>query len=427
MTISLSSNLFFAIQLKTLRRKVISSNTITSVKLESAVRDTMYSIKELNKVGTKEAMTNLQSSVQQLVLIFNNWIDLNQLEENPNESLMKGLSALETLRNTIVRHLGNQYSSNHEELTDYDIVLLDKIYEKLDRLLVIYNNIEGRIGQIKNIDKGDGGLSQWASNIEEISKLYRHSRIPNEHPKYIQLESALTRVDKIFPELINFQGSKEVKESVQIKDGVHYYEIGYYNEGELNYLVWIDALDGSLRHFEDYTESNNDVAIFQSAALNSAKNFMDRFETYEQIVEGVSTITDENTKNIVYAFQFTPVLEKVAMVSDCVNVNVSSKGGKVIKYSSYFSNTKLPSTELKVPLEDIEEEHADQLVNMKYNGLSVVRSFYTHYRPVVTYNYKSTGKDNITKLYFDVATGSQVYESYSVYEPVSYITADENF
>lgn len=427
MTISLSSNLFFAIQLKTLRRKVISSNTITSVKLESAVRDTMYSIKELNKVGTKEAMTNLQSSVQQLVLIFNNWIDLNQLEENPNESLMKGLSALETLRNTIVRHLGNQYSSNHEELTDYDIVLLDKIYEKLDRLLVIYNNIEGRIGQIKNIDKGDGGLSQWASNIEEISKLYRHSRIPNEHPKYIQLESALTRVDKIFPELINFQGSKEVKESVQIKDGVHYYEIGYYNEGELNYLVWIDALDGSLRHFEDYTESNNDVAIFQSAALNSAKNFMDRFETYEQIVEGVSTITDENTKNIVYAFQFTPVLEKVAMVSDCVNVNVSSKGGKVIKYSSYFSNTKLPSTELKVPLEDIEEEHADQLVNMKYNGLSVVRSFYTHYRPVITYNYKSTGKDNITKLYFDVATGSQVYESYSVYEPVSYITADENF
>lgn len=425
-TISLGANLFFAIQLKSLKKKVINSNAITSTKLESAIRDTMYSIKELNKTGTKESMNDLQLSVQQLVLIFNNWVDLNQSEEKPNEPLMKGLSSLGTLRNTMVYYLGNQYNNNDGQLTDPDIVLLDKVYEELDRLLVIYNNIEKHIDKVKNTDdKGDGGLCQWAANIDEISKLYCHSRIPNKHLKYVQLDSVLTKIDDIFPILGSFEGSKEVKESVQIRDGVHYYEIAYYHEDELNYLVCMDAVDGSLRHFEDYTEVYNDRIVLKDEALKIAKNFINKLESYRQVEDGMSTITDKNSNSTIYAFQFTPILEDIAIISDCINVNVSSKGGNIIKYSSSFSNTKIPSTEPVVTLEDIEEKYKEEFVNMEYGGLSVARSFYTHYKPVITYNYKSTEKESTTKLYFDVATGNQVYESYSVYKPIPYTTAED--
>ena len=87
LVISLSANLFFAVRLRILKRKVASSSTVTSTKLESAIRDTMYSIKELEKADTEGAMSDLQLSVQQLALIFHNWTDLNQSEKHPKESL----------------------------------------------------------------------------------------------------------------------------------------------------------------------------------------------------------------------------------------------------------------------------------------------------------------------------------------------------
>lgn len=422
--VSLSANLFLIIQLRTLKQKMASTNISTSTKLESAIRDTMYLIKELNETDTEETINNLQSSVQQLVLIFNNWIDLNQSKGGMDGSL-KGLSALETLRNTIVYHLGNQYSNNGEQLTYHDMVFLDRVYEKLDRLLVIYSNIEKHIDKIKNTDdKGNGGLCQWAANMDEISKLYRHSRIPNEHPEYIQLETVLAKIDEIFPILGDFQGSKEIEESVQIRDGVHYYEIGYYYGDELSYLVWMDAIDGSLRLFEDYTGDYNDRVVLGNEALNIAKNFMNQLESYNKIIDSISTINDRNLKNTIYAFQFVPVLEDTTIVSDCININVSSKGGNILKYSSSFSNTQMPNIEPVVTLEDVEEKHKEQFVNMEYDGLSVVRSFYTYYRPVVAYNYKSTEKKDATKLYFDVVTGNQVHESYSIYEPIPYVTVE---
>ncbi len=426
LTISLSANLFFAVRLRILKQKVASSNTVTSTKLESAIRDTMYSIKELEKADTERAMGDLQLSVQQLVLIFNNWIDLNQSEKNPKEPLTKGLSALETLRNTVVYHLGNRYNNNNKQLMSYDMVFLDRVYEKLDRLLVIYNSIERRIDKIKSTDdKDNGGLCQWAANMDEVSRLYRHSRTPNEHPEYIQLGPALARIGKAFPILENFQGSREVEESVQIRDGVHYYEIDYYYGDGLGYLVWIDAIDGSLRLFEDHTGDYNGRIVFKDEALNIAKNFMNGLESYNKVTDSVSVITDKNSENTVYAFRFVPVSGDTAIVSDCIDINISSKGGNIIKYSSSFSNTEVPNIGLAVALEDLEEDHREQFINMEYDGLSVVRSFFTNYRPVVAYNYKSTEKESTTKLYFDVATGNQIYESYSVYESIPYVTVED--
>ncbi|HZK57580.1 MAG TPA: hypothetical protein VFD17_04630 [Clostridia bacterium] len=422
---SLGANLFFAVRLKVLKQKVISSNTVTSTKLESAIRDTMYSIKELNKTDTEKSMSDLQFSVQQLVLIFNNWIDLNQSEKDPEKPLANGLDALETLRNTVVYHLGNRYNSGGQ-LTNCDMVFLDKIYEKLDKLLVIYNNTEKRIDKIRDTDdKASGGLCQWAVDMDEISRLYRHSRIPNEHPEYIQPDSVLTKIDETLPMLKDFQGSGKMGESVQIRDGVHYYEIGYYRGDEPDYLIWIDAIDGSLRLFEDYTGHYEGGTVFENEALNIAKNFMSELESYGEVEDSVSVVTDKDTGGTIYAFQFIPISGDMAIASDCINVNVSSKGGSVIRYSSSFSNTEVPNVEPVVTPVDIEEKHKEQFFDMEYDGLSVVRSFYTNYKPVVAYNYKSTKKESTTKLYFDVATGNQVHESYSVYESVPYITVND--
>jgi len=431
MIISLCGNLFLTIQLRSLKSNVSSSNLVISTRVESYIRATMLSIKALAETGAKEEMIELQRSVQQLVSTFNNWIDLNQTEDNVNEPLMRGLTGLESLRNIVVHHLNNQYSSRSEQLTDYDIVVLDKIYEQLDRFLIVYNNIQGRAVEIKNPSNSDGGLGQWASNMEEISRLYRHSRIPNEHPKYIGLGSILTSTNIMFPEINSLVESKivteKIKEDVQIQDGVHYYEIGYYTEGELLYSVWVDAIDGSLRQFEDYTTEDNNGFFSKDEALNIAKKFMNRFSSYEQVIDGVSSIIDENTKNTIYAFQFIPDLGDITVISDRIKVSVSSRGGKLLKYSSSFSNTMVPNIEAMVTLEDIEEKYSEQLVDMQYKGMSIVRSFYTHYRPVITYNYQAIKKEETRKLYFDLVTGNQVYESYSVYEPVAYITAEDSY
>ncbi|HZJ77074.1 MAG TPA: hypothetical protein VFC70_05130 [Oscillospiraceae bacterium] len=428
MVVSLCANLFFISRLWTLKQKVASTNISTSAKFESAIRDTMYLIKELDDTETEETINNLQSSVKQLVLIFNSWIDLNQSNEKSDESLEKGLGALETLRNTIVYHLGNQYSNNGGQLTYHDMVFLDRVYDKLDRLLVTYGNIEKHTDKIKNAnDKGSGGLCQWAASMDEISKLYRHSRIPNEHPEYIGSGTVLAKIDEIFPMFRDFQDPgkiEKIEETVQIREGVHYYEISYYHGGELSYLVWMDAIDGSLRLFEDYTGNYNNKTVDGDGALGIAKDFMNRLEPCNEVVSSMSIIKDENSKNTIYAFQFIPVSEGTTIISDCIDINVSSKGGNIIKYSSSFSNTQVPNTEPVVTLEGIQEKYEEEFVDMEYDGLSVVRSFYTYYRPVVAYNYKSTEKKNTTKLYFDVITGNQVYESYSVYEPISYIKTE---
>ncbi len=437
MAISLGANLFLVIRLKTFKQKVANSSTLTSEKLESAVRDTMYSIKELegmdtevstkksNETDTKKTINDLQFSVQQLVLVFSNWIDLNQPDEDPDGPLGKGLGALETLRNTIVHHLGNQYDSNGKQLTNYDVVFLNRVYEKLDGLLTVYNNTEKHIDKIENIEHQDSlAICQWATGIEEISRLYRHSRTTNEHPEYMQPDSILAKIDDIFPGLRNFHGTREIEESVQIQDGVHYYEISYHHDDELDYLIRMDAIDGSLRLFEDCTEDYNSRLVSKADALNIAKNFMNELESYEDVIDSVSIVDDEDSDNTVYAFKFTPILDDTAIVSDCVNINVSSRGGNIMRYSSSFSNTEIPDMSSMVALKDVEDEYKEQFTDMMYNGLSVIRSFYTYYRPVIAYNYKLITEENTTELYFDVVTGNQVCESYSVYEPIHHTAAD---
>jgi len=124
MIVSLIGNLFLTIQLRSLKNNINSSNLSLSTRVESGVRATMLSIKELKETGTKKKMIDFQRSIQQLVSTYDNWIDLNQTEDNLNEPLIRGLTGLEVLRNIVVHHLNNQYSSRSEQLTEYDIVVL---------------------------------------------------------------------------------------------------------------------------------------------------------------------------------------------------------------------------------------------------------------------------------------------------------------
>ncbi|ABW19983.1 YcdB/YcdC domain-containing protein [Alkaliphilus oremlandii] len=424
---SLLGNLYLAVQLRSIKKSVSSSNAMISRKVESGIRDTMYSVKAFMDIGGKDELTNLQRSVHQLTTIFNNWMDINNTTSDPNEPMKRGLSGLESLRNTLVHHLNNNYSSHNEELTEYDQELLAKIYESLDRLLSIYHNIEGRLREIKRADKSDGGLTQWANNMEEISRLYRHSRTPNHHPTYLEADTVLARVKEKFPELSNFSGTINISDKVQMKDGVHYYEIKYVIEDQVQYSMWMDAIEGSLRRFEDHRENESSTTVFKEAALNIAKSFMERFESYENMRHGVSLIKEEGTEDTVYAFEFVPIIEDIAIISDNIKVNVASKNGKILKYSSDFSNTSVPILKEKSQLSDIEEKHAEKLADMVYTGMAIVRSFYTNYQPVMTYSYKSAKNEENRRLYFDMATGNQVYEAFSVYEPVSYMDKEANY
>lgn len=427
--VSLAGNLFSVIQLRNLRRRITRSNMETSIKLESAIRDTMYSIRELNKIDDEETMKKLQLSVHDLALISNNWLSLNKFKDRPEGQSDKGSNSLETLRNAVVYHLGNQYKNNGK-LTHYDIVFLDKAYERLERLLDIYGNIQ-KPRKIIKWNKGDSGLDQWIDSVEEMCRLYRHSRVPNEHLNYADLDVLLAKTYKKLPVLKDFKGTRDINEPVQVREGIHYYEINYYYGQEPAYLLWIDAVDGSLKLYEAYIEEAGGKNTFRNEAFNIAKNFINKFlvhNDYDDFIEKVSIINNgEGPDNTIYSFEFTPVKEDISIVSDSISVDVAARTGNVIKYSNSFNGTEVPATRPTIAIEDLEEIWADKLANAEYNGLSVVRSFYTNYNPAVAYNYKSVEDENIGKLYFDVVTGNQIYESYSVYEPIYYITEEDRY
>ncbi len=75
-----------------------------------------------------------------------------------------------------------------KKLSEYDREMLVKMNEQMERFLVIYHNIEGRLNELIDPENSDGGLGQVSEQIQEIALLYRHSVIPNEHPEYLTLD-----------------------------------------------------------------------------------------------------------------------------------------------------------------------------------------------------------------------------------------------
>lgn len=396
--------------------KISEINRNISLVVERNIRQSIIHIRELLDSQSKESFSNLQRSVEDLTVSFSQWLDLNQTSTIPNTTMKTGLDGIEVTRNTIIHHLNTQYMTNNNQLMEEDIEMLEKIEEILNRLLLSYHNIEGRITDLKNPFNPDGGLIQIANNLEETGRLYRHSSTPNKHPKYIAYEKAVLMAEEILPELKNYD-KNEKKDNVLIREGVHYYQINYSDENELVYVVYIDALDGAVRNVEYKLSSDENRKTSNIESIEIARSYLRRF--YEgQVYEEVLFVNNDSENLAVYAFRFTPIKDGVKIISDAYLINVCANLGKVKRFSNDFSNTEIISLDQKFSKEEVISQYTSEQGDMKYEGLSIVKSFKTRFRPTLTYGFSILQKDQQLILYYDVETGKLVYQMYHIYEPV---------
>lgn len=416
LTISIGLNLVNYKYLLESQEKIKRVNTIVASNVESGIRQSMMYMQELIDTEAPESLQGLERSLGNLALAFNHWVDLNQSSKKPNEKMQKTLSSIEMMRNTITHSLSNQYKRMGNQLTDYDIEMLKSTNQQLNKLLLVYHNIEDRLFQLKDPLASDGGLGQIANNIEEINRLYRHSKIPNKHPQYIEYHDGEAAALEVFPFLEDYK-IKEEKEKVMLKDGVHYYEYQYYDGQDPIYTVWIDATDGKVRNFELKRIPKNKKDISQNEAINIARNFVHKFYN-GQLKEEMFYIEGTEKTAEVYSFRFTPIIGDIQIVSDAYIVNIAASSGEVLKYTNDFTGTVLPDRKTYSPVEEIIEKYKEEYGEMKYNGLAIVRSFYTHYQPRLVHSFRIIQNKEENMVFFDVETGTQVYQLYYVYHPI---------
>ncbi|SNS83902.1 hypothetical protein SAMN05446037_102348 [Anaerovirgula multivorans] len=414
--ISIGFNLINYKSLLESQEKIERVNNIIASNVESNIRQSIMYSQELIDTSSPESLHNLERSIGNLTLAFNHWVDLNQSTRNPNERMQRALSSVEMMRNTIGHHLVNQYKTNSNQLMVYDIEMLENVNQQLKRLLLIYHNIEDRLLELKNPVTSDGGLGQIATSIEESSRLYRHSKLPNKHPEYIEYSEAEASAYEKFSFLKDFN-IKEEKQQVVIKDGVHYYEFNFFDDQEEAYTVWMDATDGKVKNYEFKRNSTNGKSISQSDAIVIARDFVQRFYS-GNMEEEMFYIEQTEQSGPIYSVRFTPIIEDVKIVSDAHIVNVETSSGEILKYTNDFTNTELLKQESNITIEEGIERHKEEYGNMDYNGLAIVRSFYTRYQPKLTYSFRTVQNQQQTMVFIDVDTGMPVYQLYYVYHPI---------
>lgn len=413
---SIIINMVYYRNIKDAEEKINHVNTIIASNVESNMRQSIMYIQELIDTGSPQALQNLERTVGTLTLAFNHWVDLNQTRRNPNERMQRSLSSIEGLRNIINHHLSNQYTINENQLLEADIQMLENVNEQLKRLLLVYHNIEDRLLELKNPIASDGGLIQISDNLEEITRLYRHSKLPNKHPKYITYEEAIVEVEKKIPFLKDFS-IKEEKPQVIIRDGIHYYEVNYFEDKEEAYYVWADATDGNIRNFELRKNIYNGKMLSQNEAIAIARNFTNKFYRGD-MKEEMFYMEDKDGGDAIYSFRFTPIKEDVGIVSDASIINVSTSSGEVLKYTNDFTDTRIMPQEEVFSPEELQERHKEEFGMLEYQDLAVVRSFYTRYQPRLTYRFKTMHNQQETMIFIDVTTGMPVYQLYYVHYPI---------
>lgn len=411
--ISIGLNLINYKNLLESQEKIRRVNTIIASNVESNIRQSIMYSQELMETNSSGSLQDLEQSIGNLTLAFTQWVDLNQSTKNPNDRMQRGLASIEMMRNTINHHLVNQYRTNGGQLTEYDIEMLDNVNQHLKRLLLVYHNIEDRLLELKNPIASDGGLGQIANSIEETSRLYRHSKLPNKHPNYIEYSEAEANAYKKLPFVKEYK-IKEEKQQVFIRDGIHYYEFNFFDGQEEIYTVWIDATDGIIRNYELKKIDTNGKNISQNEAITIAREFIQRF--YQgSMKEEMFYIEATEKSGPIYSFRFTPLIGDVKIVSDAYVVNVATDSGKILKYTNDFTDTKLLEQEIATTVEEIIERHKEEYGTMEYNGLSVVRSFYTRYQPKLAYSFRIQQNQQQTMVFIDVNTGMPIYQMYYVY------------
>ncbi len=414
--LSLCINIALYYKLTDVSGKLDSVNTLISSNVERNIRQSMQYSKEFKETGSPDSLKNLQRTIQELSVTYQHWVDLNQRDSNPNPQMTKSLSAIEALRNAFIHHLDVQFQANGRVLEEYDIEFLDKAYEGLDRLLMIYLSLDGSIAKLRNANR-DYGLVQVAGNIEETTRLYRHSITPNRHPNYIAFEDAVKAAVDAYPRLPDLELNNE-KTAINIKDGIHYYELEYTEDKEVVRLLWIDAINGNIRSCELKKNTGAKDNVGKVEAFEIARTYLEDFYNGEYISE-YCKIEDSEKKNATYSFKFTPVIEGIPFAADAFTINIDEATGTIRKYSNEVINLQLPKTEVVIAPEEIQEANLEAVGNMEYLGLAAVRSFATRYMPTAAHSFKSIQKDQQMILYYDIATGIKIHQIINVYEPIS--------
>ncbi|KAB3532098.1 PepSY domain-containing protein [Alkaliphilus serpentinus] len=410
--LSLSLNAIYYFQLKEARDKLTDTNQLVSAQVERNIRQTMLHIRDLKESKSLISLQSLQGSVQELVVSFSHWVALNQSIENPNEELAKGLSGIEALRNTMINYLNTQFIVNENTLNEFDIEMLDKAHENFDRFSLVFTKLKEQPG-----DKGKESimnLVQWAGNVEEMSRLYRHSVIPNKHPHYISEEKATASLLKAYPD---FEVEDADISPPNYRDGLHYYQFTIEDNKEIKHIVWVDALNGAIRNFEDRSTGGK-KSLSQENALELAREYLKGFYKYD-VLEEIFNLKIEDEKKTIYSFRFTPIDKDIKMVSDAYTINIDSRSGEVIKYSNDYSRTITPSFDDVVNVEDIIATYTKEYGSLQYDGLSVIRTFETRYKPRLTHSFKVDQNQQQIIVYFDALTGKQIYQLYYIYKPVN--------
>lgn len=388
---------------------------VTSENIERITRHSIRQMDLLLESESPESLIRLQWSLDELASTFQQWVMLNEREDQPNERLQEGLEGIEALRNVIVNHLDRQYRNQKEQLSYYDKEMLEALHDQLQRFLMIYHNIEGQLDQLIDPNSSDGGLGQVSEQIQEIVVLYRHSATPNHHPEYMKIEECI----EIAWDMMSFLEPVEIvpeQETVFIRNGIHVYRMILRQEDDKESRIEIDAQNGRVRGFQTLMASPGEVHLTMEEALEIALLHIDyegefNKEVYFQPVNG-------NTEEPFYAFLFAPLSDEVEIISDAYRVQVSAVDGRLLQIQNGYCSTQVPTTPVVITRQDIRKQWTSELGMMTYNGLSVVRSFDTRYAPKLVHSFRVTKSGQRTMVYFDVMNGNLIHESIHIYDPI---------
>ncbi|ABR47054.1 Propeptide, PepSY amd peptidase M4 [Alkaliphilus metalliredigens QYMF] len=413
---SIAANLIFYSQVNVLQSKVTQVNAAISGQVERNIRRSMRYTQELRETESPEAMENLKRSLEELGLGYTHWLELNQTERRPNTRMARGFAGVEALRNTLAHHLYNQYVLQENTLSDYDFEVLDRSHDLLDRLLLAYHNIENRLDELQDPEISDGGLGQIVNNIEEMAKLYRHSRSPNTHLQYQTYEEIVEIAEEFLP-MLKEHTLLEENQEVKIREGVHFYKLDYTDGDEIVYTLWMDAVDGKIRNYELKRLGDKNENLTKIEALQMAEEFLNTFYT-ENFLTEVFEMKNGQEDKLIYAFRFTAIREDVEMISDALDIHINAKTGEIVKLSNDFIDSNIPYYWIDVAPEEIieSEEEKEELSIIEYRGKALIRSFETRYHPRVVHSFLVIEREQPMLAFYDLTTGRRVYQMHYIYE-----------
>ena len=415
LVISLAGNVWFFSESRQQLSKLNEVEALVSQSVERNIRQVMRQIDFLLETESPESYQRLQSAMEELTSSFTQWVLLSQTEERPNGRMQEALRVLEALRNTLVNQLDRHYRLQCQTLDEPDREMLRKVHDQMSRLLLIYHNIQDRLGELENPSVSDGGLTQLMDQISETVLLYRHSAIPNHHPVYLDSEEALRRAGERIA-VLQPEAFYLVSKKVRIREGVHLYDAMMDLE-EFQAQVGIDARDAGIRTYQMEEIPAGEAEMGMEEALEHARRSLGYL--YEGRVKEEFVESQNWVDRPVYVFRFTPLAEMdVEVASDAYQITISAVTGQVVQFSNDFVGTSTPTQGVVMSADEIRQQEQPEMGRMIPGGKTVIRTFSTRYRPRLTYYFRIMRNEQPFTLYYDVVNGRLIHEQMDLFQPV---------